>query len=297
MDLRQIKYFVRIAELGSFSRAAQQLHVAQPALSRHVQSLEAELGTQLLVRTTRGVSLTEAGRAVIEHGVELLDGATALRDAVRSASKRPAGEVSVGLPPSLSSLAVKGLVDDCHAAFPDVRLRVVEGVGRFLEEWLDRGDLDLAILSKRPSVRRFDTTELFREDFLLIGRLNEELSARDAITPEDVSRLDLVMTHSFRVLVSEQLGPEVLHCRTEVDSFAVIRDMLDTGTAASLLPRSVTERDEWRGRFVARPFRPQPPIRSLVIAAKARRPRSAAVGAVREALIKRLRRVPSAASA
>lgn len=296
MDLRQLRYFIRIVELGSFSRAARQLNVAQPALSRHVQSLEAEFGTQLLARTTRGVAVTEAGRAVVEHGMTLLNGAVALRDAVRNTSQRPAGEVTVGLPPSLSSQEVTSLLDDCRAAYPEIRLRLVEGVSIFLEEWLDRGSLDLAIVTSRASARHFETTELFREDFLLVGHLADKLAARHAVAPEDVAGLDLVMTRSFREIVSEQLGADIVHCRTEVDSFAVIRDMLDTSPTASLLPRGVTERAEWRDRFVVLPFERNPPVRSLVVAINSRRPKSAAVSAVHEAMMRRLRRGSSGAS-
>lgn len=290
MELQQVRYFIRIAELGSFSRAAQQLNVAQPALSRHVQSLEAEFGTLLLARTTRGVSVTEAGRALVEHGLELLNGADALRDAVYRASLQPGGEVSVGLPPTFSPEAAKNFVDDCYVTFPKIRLRVVEGYSVFLEEWLDRGELDIAIISNRPSAQRFETTELYREDFLLVGRLQDALTSRETVTREDIAGLDLVLPRSYREIISEQLGPDMFRRATEVDNFAIILDMVDRGLAASFLPRSQTEQDEWRGRFAVRPIGPRAPYRSFLVASKSRGPRSAAVVAVRDAMIKRLKR-------
>lgn len=289
MDLRQIRYFIRIAELGSVSKAARQLNIAQPALSRHVQNLEAEFGAQLLARTTRGVAVTEAGRVLIEHGASLLQSAAAMRDAVQQASVQPSGEVTVGLLPSVSSTAVRDLVDSCRTAFPDVRLRIVEGVSMFLEEWLDRGSLDLAIITDRPTIHRFDTAHLFTEDFLLVGHLDQSGWPRAHVERSDVARIEVVMTRGFREIVSEQLGADVVRCRAEVDSLAVIRDMLDAGAEASILPRGVVQRGEWRERFRALPFGDGAPTRSLVMASNPRRPKSAASRAVGQTVASCLR--------
>lgn len=288
MDLRQIRYFIRIAELGSVSKAARQLNIAQPALSRHIQNLEAEFGAQLLARTSRGVEVTEAGRVLIEHGAGLLQGAAAMRDAVRQASIQPAGDVTVGLLPSISSAAVRDLVESCRTTFPDVRLRIVEGVSMFLEEWLDRGSLDLAIVTDRPAVRRFETKFLFSEDFLLVGHLDEAGWPEAHVVRADMARIEVVMTRGFREIVSEQLGPDALRCSAEVDSLAVIRDILDEGGSASILPRGVIQRGEWRERFRALPFREHAPTRSVVVARNPRRPRSAALRAVHQTLLARM---------
>lgn len=101
MDLRQIRYFTRVAHLRSFSKAAEQLEVAQPALSRQVQALEEELDVQLLLRTTRGVEPTDAGLVFLERGEKILISIEEMREAVVRAFEHPAGELTLGLPPSL----------------------------------------------------------------------------------------------------------------------------------------------------------------------------------------------------
>lgn len=169
MDLKQISTFIYVAILRSFSKAARALNIAQPAVSRQVQALEDDLRTQLLFRTTRGVELTEAGLTMLTMGEEMLAMAEQVRDAVMRAPDKAAGVVTVGLPPSLSGIMAPNLVDECRSIYPDVTLHIMEGLSIFLEEWLNLGRIDMAVLTDRGELASINRKPLAREEMVLVG--------------------------------------------------------------------------------------------------------------------------------
>ena len=126
MDFKQLETFVCVAELGSFTRAAQALEVAQPALSRQVRALELELRETLFERTGRGVVPTDAGRRLLEHGHAILQGVEAARNDLRSRRGEPVGRVMVGLPPSLARRLTPLLIERFRQELPKARLEIVE---------------------------------------------------------------------------------------------------------------------------------------------------------------------------
>ena len=127
MDLKQLEYFVRVAELGSFTRAAISLDVAQPALSRQVRLLEVELRQTLLTRNGRGAVPTEAGQLLLEHGRGILHQVALAREELGAARGALAGRVSIGLPPSLSRLITVPLTHAFRKALPQAQLTLTEG--------------------------------------------------------------------------------------------------------------------------------------------------------------------------
>ena len=144
MELRQLRYFVRVVELGSMSRAAIELDVVQSALSQQVARLESELATRLLQRSSKGVAPTEAGLAFFREAQLALRHA---EQAARAAqSSRLSGTVSVGLAPTTASVLGLPLMQAMRARYPDVRLHMVESLSGHLSTMLNARQLDLAVL-------------------------------------------------------------------------------------------------------------------------------------------------------
>jgi LysR family nitrogen assimilation transcriptional regulator len=139
MELRQIRYFIQVVQLGSVSKAARALNMAQPALSRHIQSLEHGLGASLLIRTTRGVVPTEAGAKLAELGTSLIGLMDNIRQQVGTSPKSVSGHVTIGMPQSVSTMLAPGLIFECQRRYPEISLRITEGLSIFLEEWLSQG--------------------------------------------------------------------------------------------------------------------------------------------------------------
>lgn len=185
MDSRLIDYFLRVAELGSINKAAADLRLSQPALSRHIALLEHQLRAKLFTRTRGGVQLTEAGTLLLERARPILRQLTSLIDQV---GDRAAGQLSIGITPSWRDLFTSNLVERLVAEYPGVRLRVHEGVSHEIREAMHAGMLDLAIVPFEGSPPRgYVHTPLVREPLVLVGAKEEGLRP-DKLVP--LSRLD-----------------------------------------------------------------------------------------------------------
>jgi len=170
MDLRQLEYFVRVAELGSFTRAAIALNVAQPALSRQVRLLEVELRQNLLTRNGRGALPTEVGKLLLAHGRGILHQVARAREELGRVRGSLAGRVAVGMATSLARVLTVPLVRAHQTELPDAALAISEGLSVALQESLVTGRLDIAVLYNAQPGAEIDITPLVEEDLLLVQR-------------------------------------------------------------------------------------------------------------------------------
>ena len=169
MELRQLEYFREVARVGSFSQAAAILAVAQPALSRQVRKLEQELGSDLLYRHGRGVVLTEVGSRFLAGIEEVLDRLQSVRGAAAAEREVPSGVVTLGMPPSLSSVVGAPLLQGLHTRWPEIYLRISDGFSGYVNEWLMSGRIDLAVLHRGQHASSIVTEPLLKEDLYLLS--------------------------------------------------------------------------------------------------------------------------------
>ena len=168
MHLRQLESFIRVAELGSFSKAARVLDIAQPALSRQVRQLETDLRETLLLRNGRGVALTPAGRRLFEHGVQILQQVAQARADLGAQRDAPVGQVTIGLPPSIGRRLTQPLIVGFRERLPRARVAIVEGLSRDIAELIASGRADLGLVyNPEPSVA-LEITPLLREPLCLV---------------------------------------------------------------------------------------------------------------------------------
>jgi LysR family tcuABC transcriptional regulator len=246
MELRQLRYFVRVVELGSMGRAAQDLGVHTSALSQQISRLEGELSTRLLQRSTTGVVPTDAGLAFFQQAQLALRHAD---DAARAARQaRLAGHVSVGLAPSTSAVLAMPLMQAMRDRYPDVRLRLVESLSGNLAALLNSRQLDLAVLFETESARRWSVLPLLEERLFLIGRRDMPgMPNGRSVRIAQLSRLPLVLpsgTHGLRAIVDTAFARErcEAHVVLEIDGLAVLMDAVRAGIAATVQPGAATVR-------------------------------------------------------
>lgn len=134
MDIRQLRYFLTIADEGSFSRAAQRLNIAQPALSLHVRKMEEALGSKLLTRHSGGVTPTETGLHLAERARRLLSEFDQMREEIHQIGKEPGGTVRIGLPGTISSILSVPLIAHLHRHHPGIKLIIAEAMSGFVSE-------------------------------------------------------------------------------------------------------------------------------------------------------------------
>ena len=265
MELRQLRYFVRIVEMGSMSRAARELDVVQSALSQQITRLESELAVRLLQRTPRGVVPTEAGVAFFREAQLALRHAD---QAVRSAQKsRLSGSVSVGLAPTTATILALPLMQAMRARYPDVRLHMVESMSGHLAEMLNARALDMAVLfdsrlhgseagparsgQARPGGRRWQVRPLIEERLFLI---RSRRHPQAGVLPASMALADLALEplilptgqHGLRSTLDTAFAQARFtpHVVLEVDSLSMVMAAVDAGLGSSLQPWAAMGRFE-----------------------------------------------------
>ncbi len=252
MDVRQLRYFVKIAECGSFSRAASELNVAQPALSQHVANVEAELGVQLLRRSTKGVTVTECGETLLGHAEAILRQMENAARAVRNQANDPSGSVSVGLPSSVSLVMAVPLLMEVERRFPNIEVRVIENHSGYVLEWVKTGRLDLGIVFDAEESPAVHLRPVMQEDLYFVspatGHGTDHATQGADIAFRELPRFPLVLTgtaHGLRKLIERHATAveTPLTIKTELDSLTAIKDVVASGYGYSVLPWPAVRRE------------------------------------------------------
>jgi LysR family transcriptional regulator, nitrogen assimilation regulatory protein len=192
MQFRQLRYFVKIVEAGSFSRAATTIHVAQPALSQQIAELEERLGVKLLQRSARGVTPTAAGEVLFREASAILHQLDQLPGIVRSSSGAPEGAVSLGLAVSLANTLIGPLVKGAQTSLPKVKLKLSDADSRTLEQAVAANHLDMAVVYEDELVSAFSRRPIFRQRMYLIGS-QPPLNGAASVSIDEVAKLPLVL--------------------------------------------------------------------------------------------------------
>lgn len=281
MDLAQLRTLVHVAELGSLSKAAGRLRIAQPALSRQIRLLEDELGARLFERHGRGMVITEAGREALRHAKRVLAETEELRASVSGPGAELTGHVAVGLPPTLADMISVPLVAAFSATHPRVRLQLVAAYTGYLLDSLYRGEIDLAVLYDPRAPRSLRIRPLMQEALFLIGPGDAGLTAEEPVPFRALAgqRLLLPSTrHGLRNMVqhfADEAGI-VLDIGLEIDSYTALKDLVRQGYGRTILTRAPMHEDISAGRLTAAPLVDPAPIRRLVLSFQPDRPVSRA---------------------
>ncbi|NLD08905.1 MAG: LysR family transcriptional regulator, partial [Xanthomonadaceae bacterium] len=208
IDLKQLRYFVHIAEFGSFTKAANFLDVAQPVLSRQIRKLEVDLGQNLLIRDGRGVSLTDSGAVLLEHSRGILHQLErAFEDVTRG---QLSGHISMGLPPTLARIFSVPMTKDFHELLPDANLVITEKLSASIEEEIITGKLDMGVLHNPTRSPELDIFMLAKENlFLMAPKELKFKTTKKGVSLEEVSKLPLILPsypNSYRLLVEMQMA-------------------------------------------------------------------------------------------
>ena len=278
MELRSIQYFVQVADEGSITRTADKIGIAQPALTRHIKQLEAELGTQLLTRLPRGVRLTTSGRDFLDHARAIMLEVTRASEHVRSKAQHPRGRVVMGTSPTLAPLLLPRCLARARQQCPTVTLKVVEGFSPQLLDALLTGRLDLAVMTNPPRTTALSLTPLCSEPLVVIAPPGVR-GTRDAFSLAEVASTPFILTVGLRTLAEQQLaafGVE-LKIEAEVDSIEAIRRVLISGVGMSIMPVSAFHDELRAGQVVAYPIEDANLHRILILARPVAETRSAAI--------------------
>ncbi len=259
LDLKQLRTFAEIAECGSFSRAAERLRIAQPALTRQIHLLEADINTRLLDRHSRGVDLTEEGRAFLARAREILREAERTREEFRARAGTVSGPVALAVAPAMVDFFLGDLMDTYAQDYPAVRIEVVEGFTGYIEEWLIAGRVDLAVLYDPRPDRRIIREPLVQERLFVIG------APAMALTPDRPCPLASLATERLVTASRDQRLRDViedaasaagiaLEIAIEANSLNVHKALVRKGLGVSILPYGAVADEVTRGELCAAPI-------------------------------------------
>lgn len=277
MDIAQLRTLIVVSELGSLSKAADRLRIAQPALSRQVRMLEAELGVALFMRHGRGMALTEKGRDVLKHATRISTELDEIRISASDVDTPLTGQIAIGLPPTVAEIISVPLVAAFRKAHPNAVLRLVSAYTGYLLDWLNCGEIDIAVLYDPRAARSVRSQPLLLENLFLIGPPDGGFSTVRAIAFESLDGKRLLLPsvrHGLRTIV-ERCAADAgisLDVVVEADSYATLKDLVRAGHGWTILPLAPIHADVSRGALTAAPLIDPAPVRRLVLSLPADRP-------------------------
>jgi LysR family nitrogen assimilation transcriptional regulator len=291
ISLRQLHYLVAVADAGSFSAAAAQTHVVQPALSRQIAMLEAEIGLRLLDRSRKGVTLTEGGVRLYNLARSMLERLGSIKTELRASEKRPAGVVNIALPPSVASMLVPRVVREIEVRYPDIILRVEDGLSLENSRSLEAALLDFGLVPTAAELVDVEYEPLVRESLLLVQRRVASRKVPATITFGRVAALSLILPprtfHTRRVIDEAAHAARLrLNIAYQQQSVTTIMGLVRDGLGATIT-NSPAVQQFWPSSAVSARRIVRPEItRTVSLARHARRPLSFAAQAVYD-LVKR----------
>ncbi len=261
MNLRRLKYFVKIVDVGSLTQAADLLHIAQPALSQQLATLEGEVRQQLLVRTKRGVTPTEAGKVLYRHAQLIMRQCEQARVDLEAAGRGLSGAVSVGLAPGTAAAALAlPLLRTVRARHPGVLLYLNETYGSTLSELIMNGRMDLAVLyGGKTAVHGLAFLPLLKEQLFVVGP-DSMPPPPDPVPLRMLGDMDLYLARPYNVvrkMVDEAFAGAGMTPRVvaEIESASTLKAVIADGLGVTILPASmagevVASCNAWQCRIV-----------------------------------------------
>lgn len=245
MDTRRLAAFIKVVDVGSVTRAANLLHVAQPALSQQMVALEAEFGQKLLTRSPRGVTMTPAGRILYHHAHVILRQEAEARRGVAQPELLVSGEVSVGLAPfSTATFLAVPLLRHVRASYPGVVLHIRDYFGTVLSELVMNGAIQMAVLYGQGPIRGLVFEPVANEEWYIVGLKSFFPATAGPMKLDELASIELILPsrNTFlrgRVEEASRQAGFAPHVVAELESFSTLGAALAAGLGVSLLPLAV----------------------------------------------------------
>jgi DNA-binding transcriptional LysR family regulator len=258
MDLRRLEVLAKVAELGSFSRAAEALFLTQPTVSEHVRALEVEVGLPLLDRLGRGTTPTPAGRVLLEYAHRMLKLAEEARQAIEHFQGRMSGTLVVGGSTIPGEYVLPALMGQFKAKYPDIAITLRVGSSRQVSEWVDEGRVELGVVGARPALRSLTARELMTDELVVVVPAGHPWAGRKTVGLADVRSEPLIVREPGSGS-REALERALREAGTDLDAFRVageigstqaVKQAVRAGVGITIISKRAVE-DECRAGLVS----------------------------------------------
>jgi len=291
MDLRQLRYFIKIVDCGNMTRAAEALNIAQPALSQQVGNLESDLGTRLLDRSVHGVKPTRSGELLYRYARDILRQVANAREALQRESDRPGGRVAVAMPSSTARMVTAALLFEMRRRYPGITLELVENTSAELPGQVIQGRVDLAIVTVDMPIRGLVLQPVIREDLFVL--MHPKLRwPRRLMTLRELAKLPIILPsppNNIRARIDLSFSKAGLQYEViaEASTTPLLISTVKSGLGVTILPLSAISEEPPGSIQAARITNPSL-TRELSVCSSAVSPLSLASEKVREVLIELL---------
>jgi DNA-binding transcriptional LysR family regulator len=290
MDFKQLRAFVTVADTGNVTRAASLLNLVQPAVSRQLRLLEEDMGTELFDRSRHGMQLTASGKTMLEYARRILNEVARAKAEIQPTEGPVAGIVSIGLLASTSDLLATLLAGEVARRHPHIRLRLTIGYAGHLQEWLEAGDVDAALLYKQKETPALHVKALLEESLWAVAAPSAGLSHKRPQTFLRVAREPFVLPaapHGLRAAIEHAAAEAgvTLHVFAETNAVNVQKELVAQGHGWTILPAVCVKEEVERGLLCAAPLASPGLQRTIVLAAPSSRQATAPVRCVVAALM------------
>lgn len=287
MEVHQLRYFVAVADEGSFSRAAAREHVAQPSLSQQIQKLEAEMDQRLFDRLPRSVVVTEAGKCLLEYARKILVEIADARRCVDELKREVVGRLAVGAIPTIAPYVLPALIEKFQRRYPKVTLEIFEDTTERLVRRMEDGEVDVALVSTCDESPALERHSLGKEALLALVPKGHPLAKKQKIKWSDLKSQKFLLLHEmhclsaqvYQFLAAHHLRPELTVRGAQLGTIA---RMVAAGMGVTLVPQMMIEAEPVTG-CVALPFAPPVPVRELNVVRNPLRSQSKAAVAFQQA--------------
>lgn len=276
MDFKQLRAFLTVADTGNVTRAAELLHLVQPAVSRQLRLLEEDIGAALFERERHGMVLTDAGKALLVYARRAMLELDRARAEIGGAERGIGGLVTVGLLPSTSDLLSTPLVSMVAAGYPGIKLRIAMGYAGTLQQWLETGEIDAALLYGAERSPALQTSPLLEEALWLVGLPSAKLQRRKPVPLARLAGMPMILPsspHGIRTLVDHAcaVSKVQLTIAAETNAMSIQKSLVLGGQGLTILPPIAFAEELTRKQLSAAPLCEPDITRTIVLALPANR--------------------------
>jgi DNA-binding transcriptional LysR family regulator len=246
MDIHHLRYFIEVARQGSFSKAAQTLHVSQPSISKMIKALEDELDVSLLSRSTRQVELTDAGVVVLREAQRIVDAFENLRFELADVMELRTGSLVIGLPPMVGASFFAKTIGEFYRRNPGISIKLIEVGSKQVEKGVESGELDLGVVALPVKSDMVNTLSFYKEKISLIVPCQHVLAEKQQVSLEELKNESIALfrddfsLHDIFLENCAQLGfePKII---CESSQWDFLAELVAAGLGVSFLPQTICQ--------------------------------------------------------
>lgn len=247
MELRQLRLFIEVAKHKSITKAAENMHLSQPALSKSIMSLEEELGMTLIIRTNKTSDLTDAGKVVLEYALRMTVLLDEMKTTLNDLTNLSRGQINIGLPPFIGSLFFPRVIAKFHQAFPNIELNITEYGGARVVKSVEEGEFELGVAVLPLDEQQFSVYPIVEEEMRLLVYKDHHLATRKEVELKELMNEEFIFYHEEFALnqimrnhfIAAGFEPKILFKSSQWD---LMTEMVAANLGITILPQSICNR-------------------------------------------------------